>query len=352
MAAQLPAPNNRKILITGMNGYIASNLAFYFLTCGYCIGCTVRSAAKSHLILSSPAFTPFISRITVHVIADITHEEAFNEAVKGTYAIFHLATPINFWSSTKKEVVDPAVKGTLDLLEAAQKHAGSQLKTLIYMSSLAALLESENSGSHHYIVESWNTTAELAVSGLSHDEEAPFGILYPASKIFAERVVLNYHDTLNPAFRLLSVVPAMVIGPPILFPERVEDINGTIKPIWEALSGECTGMPRKVGSGMFVNVRDLVEFCGGLTEREERVRKRFVIVGGKAQPILMVRALFGRYPERLGHLKILLDGDVDGTKDVGPTFDTEEVEVILGRPWIGYEKSVLDTAEVLARYLS
>lgn len=218
------------------------------------------------------------------------------------------------------------------------------------MSSLAALLDSTLPAVHHYTAESWNVTAEKAISKLSDEEEAPFSILYPASKILAERVVFEFDESVTPAFRLMTVVPAMVIGPPVIFPEGVEELNGTIKPIWEVLSGECRGLPRQVGSGMFVDVRDLVDVCWGLVEMKGE-GKRVIVVGGRAEMKVMARVLSGRYPERLGHLKALLGGDVE-VEDTGLTFDTEEAEIVLGRPWTSYEKSVSDTAAVLERYLS
>ena len=150
----------------------------------------------------------------------------------------------------------------------------------------------------------------------------------------------------------MSVIPGVVIGPPVLFPEKVEDINGTIKPIWEVVSGKNKRLPRKVGTGMFVDVRDLVGVCAGLAVvgGMELDGKRVIVVAGKGDPLAMVKALWEKYPKRLGHLDcIVRDGVVE--EEAVPTFDTRDAKKLLGKGWTGYERSVRDTAESLERYL-
>lgn len=353
MSSLLPAPNNKTILITGVNGYIASNLAYYFLTSGYFIRGAVRSSTKKAFVLNSSAFKPFASRIQIFIVPHITVEDAFKEAVKGIFAIFHLATPINFWSGTAKEVVNPAVNGTLGILNAAHKHAGPELQVFVYMSSLVTVLDPSNSPPHHYTSESWNTSAENAISSLANDERAPFGVLYSASKILAEKTVFNFSEDMKPRFRIVSLIPGVVIGPPVLFPEKVQDINGTIKPIWEVLSGENRGLPRIIGTGFWVDVRDLVGICCALIESSKKPeidRKRVIVVAGKGNLSVAARVLWEKYSERLGHLQVSeRDGDVEVGGEM--TFDVKDAEGLLGRTWMSYEKSVLDTAEALENYV-
>lgn len=172
--------------------------------------------------------------------------------------------------------------------------------------------------------------------------------------------MFDFRESSKPGFCIVSVVPGCVIGPPVLLPERVEDVNGTIKPIWEVLSAENKGMPRKVGSGLFVDVRDLAEICGGLVEtrlvviddrKEGWDGKRVIVVVGRGQPLIMARTLFKKYLERLKHLEVLLKERGKEDDEGGPTFDTQDAEMALGKPWITYEKSILDTAEALEKYL-
>ena len=266
--------------------------------------------------------------------------------------------PSIFWTGKKGDVFQPAVQGTLALLEAAYKYAADSLQMFVYMSSLVTLLNPSHPPSHHYTSLSWNDSATCSVSALADDASAPFCDLYPASKVLAERAVFSFRKRVKPSFGIASVIPGVVIGPPVLFPERAGDVNGTIKPVWEVLSGENRGVPRVVGSrsGAFVDVRDLVGVCAGLLGFEgvgmgEVDGKRVIIVAGKADTAVMGRALVGKYPERLGHLKSVLEdgrGEVEGQ---GSTFDTDDAEKALGRPWTTYEKSVLDTAEAFERYL-
>jgi nucleoside-diphosphate-sugar epimerase len=257
-------------------------------------------------------------------------------------------------------VINPAWKGTVGLLEAAQRHGGAQLRTFVYMSSLVTLLDPASPPCHKSTADSWNTTTELMASKWPNHEEIPFSVLYPASKILAERAVFDFRLTVKPMFRVLSVAPGVVIGPPILLPERIEEINGTIKPIWEVLSGENKGMPRKVGSGMFVDVRDLAGVCAEFVEKSSVTiaeedgslnGRRIIAVAGRMIAHSMAKELYGKYPETLTHLERLVKRDGDEVEEVGPTFDTRDAEKALGRSWTTYEQSVSDTAKLLERYL-
>ena len=133
----------------------------------------------------------------------------------------------------------------------------------------------------------------------------------------------------------------------------MQDINGTIKPIWEVLSGENRGLPRIIGTGFWVDVRDLVAICCALMESSKKPeidRKRLIVVAGKEDPSVAARVLLEKYSKRLRHLQV---SERDGDVEVGGvmTFDVKDAEGLLGRTWMSYEKSVLDTAEALENYL-
>jgi hypothetical protein len=124
-----------------------------------------------------------------------------------------------------KDVIDPAVNSTLNLLNSAHKHVGPQLKTFIYMSSLVTLFSPIDAPNHHYASESWNLTAEHAALKLSGDEEAPFSVL-SGLKNTVRTAMFNFRGSMKPSFAIVSVIPGVVIGRQVLFPEKVEDIKG------------------------------------------------------------------------------------------------------------------------------
>jgi len=71
--------------------------------------------------------------------ADLTEEGSFDDAVMGCEGVFHIASPVYFgpMSDPKAEIIDPAVKGTLNVLQSCKKN--SKLKKVVLTSSVAAV---------------------------------------------------------------------------------------------------------------------------------------------------------------------------------------------------------------------
>jgi len=76
--------NGQTILITGINGYIASALGQLVLSNGYSLRGTSRSV-KSALPLLTGAYAAYSDRVEIIEIPSMTAEGAFDEAVKGEY---------------------------------------------------------------------------------------------------------------------------------------------------------------------------------------------------------------------------------------------------------------------------
>jgi nucleoside-diphosphate-sugar epimerase len=295
-----------------------------------------------------------ISRLKIFIVPDLTIPGAFDEAVKGVHGILHLATPINFWLGTQKEVIDPAVNGSLLLLESAKKFGGPQLHSFIYISSLVAMLDPKNEADHEYTSESWNTTVLSELQEVT-DEKIPFKIIYPASKVLAEQAVFRFQAEEDVSFGVCSILPGVVSGPPVMLPKKADDLNGTIKPIWKVLSGEIVEVPEKVGSGTYVDVRDLAKICWWCLENAGMVDgKRIVAIAGQAEPEVLVRSLWTKYKDGVEDYEEVDSGDKIGSADHVvriPKFDTRLAEEAVGGKWISYRKTVLDTARMLERYL-
>ena len=78
----LPESNGKTVLITGMNGYIASVLGHLLLSKGYSIRGTSRSLASAEPLLNG-AYAAYKDRVKIYEVPDMTVSGAFDEAVKG-----------------------------------------------------------------------------------------------------------------------------------------------------------------------------------------------------------------------------------------------------------------------------
>lgn len=78
----LPKSDGQTLLITGINGYIASVLGHLLLTKGYSIRGTARKAASTQGLLDG-AYSAFKERVEIYEVADMTAAGAFDKAVAG-----------------------------------------------------------------------------------------------------------------------------------------------------------------------------------------------------------------------------------------------------------------------------
>jgi GDP-D-mannose dehydratase len=86
----IPESNGKTILITGINGYIASVIGQLLLTKGYSLRGTTRKAASVETLLKG-AYAPYKERIQIIEVPNITKAGAFDEAAKGK--LLPLSTP-------------------------------------------------------------------------------------------------------------------------------------------------------------------------------------------------------------------------------------------------------------------
>lgn len=78
---------NSLVLVTGVNGFIASHVANEFLAAGYKVRGTVRDIAKAHWL--NDFFEKRYGKDVFEtvVVEDMAQDGAFDEAVKGKLAI-------------------------------------------------------------------------------------------------------------------------------------------------------------------------------------------------------------------------------------------------------------------------
>lgn len=205
----IPESNGKTVLITGINGYIASVLGVHLLSKGYSLRGTSRRAASTEPLLKGP-YAPYSERVQMYDVPDMTVDGAFDEAVKGmshivsgysnhvltiigVHGIFHTASPIDFSISTYEEMVVPAIRGTETLLASALK-AGPQLTSVVVTSSVVAVV---NPKEGHYVFTEKDyafVALEKAIKDKEEGATTPGGVLYAASKTAADRAVWKFRD--------------------------------------------------------------------------------------------------------------------------------------------------------------
>lgn len=224
------------VLVTGASGFIASHLIARLLEKGYRVRGTVRSLKKKesyeHLLR-----LPGAERLEL-VEADLLAPGAFDAAVRGVEQVMHTASPYSLdVKDPQRDLVDPAVQGTLSVLVAA-KQAGA-VRRVVLTSSMAAITD-EPEGDHVLTEADWNTRSTL--------ERNP----YYLSKTLAERAAWDFMEKERPGFDLVVINPFLVIGPSL-----TAAVNPSNQLFIDVLSGTYPGIMNLTWG--FVDVRDVAE---------------------------------------------------------------------------------------------
>ncbi|THG94218.1 hypothetical protein EW026_g7207 [Hermanssonia centrifuga] len=175
------APAESKVLVTGANGFIAIWVIRTLLGQDFHVRGTIRSSAKgAHL---EEVFKAYGDKLELVVVPDMEKEGAFDEAVKGVTAIEHIASPYHYDAEDPAEIIDPAVRGTLNILKSALKE-GTSLKRVVYTTSTASVVR-PTTVPLVFTEADWNEAAIEEVRTMCRD--APGYIKYFASKTIAEK---------------------------------------------------------------------------------------------------------------------------------------------------------------------
>ncbi|GAX75613.1 hypothetical protein CEUSTIGMA_g3057.t1 [Chlamydomonas eustigma] len=235
-------------VVTGCTGYVGSELCRQLLKRGFNVRGTVRSIGherSSQLLNMLKEFAPEGSIDLVE--ADLLQTGSFDEACKDADFLFHVASPfVIFVEDQQQQLIDPAVTGTRNVMEAAAKHKHS-LKRIVLTSSVAAVHDCHQKqipkrADGKWSEEDFNETSTLEGS-------PPEG--YWLSKVLAEKEAWTLAK--QHGLDLVIILPEFVMGPALTKAAAETSTSaGFMKGFLEAPDGK---VPE--GDWMFSDVRDV-----------------------------------------------------------------------------------------------
>lgn len=227
----------RTVAVTGASGYIASHLIAQLLEEGYRVRGTVRSLKKTESFAHLKKLPGAAERLELFE-ADLLAEGGFDKAFEGAEFVFHTASPFAMnVKDAQKDLVEPAVRGTISALEACVK-AGT-VRRVVLTSSMAAITD-EPDANHVLSEKDWNEKSTL--------DRNP----YYFSKMLAEKEGWKFIEQKKPAFDLVVINPFIVIGPSV--GPTVSESNQLFL---DLLSGTYPGIMNLTWG--FVDVRDVAK---------------------------------------------------------------------------------------------
>ncbi|WQF85189.1 Putative NAD-dependent epimerase/dehydratase, NAD(P)-binding domain superfamily [Colletotrichum destructivum] len=225
-------PLGSRIVITGANGFIASHIADQLLARGYLVRGTVRDPSKTRWLADHFDKTYGAGSFTLHKIAEITQDGAFDDVVDGADGIIHTLA-ITSLSPDPTHSVPQNVSATLSVLRSAAR--SPTIRRFVYTSSSGAAAMPRPGVPYTVDPGTYNHQAvEIAYSRKGPGGMAGGYIAYSAAKTKAELELWRWYREEKPGFVLNSIVPNAALGK-VLLPghQGFPTVVGVLKNLWD-----------------------------------------------------------------------------------------------------------------------
>ena len=195
--------HSKPVLVTGATGYLASWIVKGLLEKGITVHAAIRGVEdrlkRKHLDDIAAAVNGRIK----YFETDLLIPGSYGSAMKGCDLVFHTASPFFLDSKdAQKELIDPAFKGTRNVLDSVNKTPS--VKRVVLTSSVAAIygdtIDSKNVPDGIFDESVWNTSS------------TPIQSEYSYSKTVAEKEAWKICGEQN-RWDLIVINPSLVLGP-------------------------------------------------------------------------------------------------------------------------------------------
>jgi nucleoside-diphosphate-sugar epimerase len=338
------------VVLTGGTGYLGSNILKQLLERDYTVHLTSRNPEKSKEKDWIKALKKEYGDKLLFFPGDLLEEGSFDAAMKGASGLIHAASPfkIDKIKDAKKELVDPAVEGTKNVLTSADE-AGTIEKVVLTSSVAAVYGDAIDIKEHKETVFSekhWNTS-----SSISHQP-------YSYSKVSAEREAWALNK--GKSWKLITINPGFIVGPAVA--KRSDSTS--IQMIIGMLSGRFkTGVPDLHFA--MVDVRDVAK-AHILALESETAEGRHICVNGPMSMLDLANTLqdevgdkFNKIPKKTlpKWLTYLVGPFMAGFSwsflrnnlGIPVYFDNSKIKKSLGIEFTSIDKSLKDHADQLQK---
>jgi len=327
------------VCVTGASGFIGAYIVRELLEHGYHVRGTVRSLKNPTQYAYLTSLPGAAERLEL-LPGDLLIEGSYDLAIAGCDTVIHSASPyVLDVKDPQTDLVDPALNGTLNVLDACKK--ATTVKRVVLTSSNAAITDEPEPGKV-YSEKDWNEKSSLTRNP------------YYYSKTVAERAAWDFMKEKSPSFDLVVINPTAVIGPSL--GPSLNPTNGVFQALLTGVYPAIMNL-----SWGFVDVRDVAK-AHRLAMETPDAKGRFLCVNKTVSarevvdllkregytyklPRLSLESGFGNFlvklmsyaqPSGIGtYLRTQVGRDY--------LFDNNKIKQELGLEFIPVEQSILET---------
>jgi dihydroflavonol-4-reductase len=329
----------KKVLLTGISGYIGNHCAAELLKQGFSVRGSLRDMSKSAKVIEAVKKVVDPKDNLEFCELDLLKDKGWDDAMVGCDYVLHVASPfINIEPKDASLYIKPAVEGTKRALEAA-KRAG--VKRVVLTSSMVSMLGDANE-SIDVNSKTWTNVDAKNVSA------------YAKSKTLAEQYAWEFIKNQNDK----SPMELVVVNPgPVFGPTLSGNLEGTSMNMFkQMITGEMPMIP-KAGINMS-DVRDIAKIHVLALENKDANGNRYIVTTQKAYQFQeMAHILKSNGYEKVSTKlapNFLLNFMGNFNREaksmrafIGKTYNGDSTPAMRTFNWnpISFEKTLLDTAE-------
>ena len=329
----------KKVLVTGISGFVGQHRAAELLKKGYAVRGSVRALSKTDEVVNGIKKEIDPKGNLEFCELDLMNDSGWDKAMEGCDYVLHVASPfVVKVPKDENELIKPAVDGTLRALKAAKK-AG--VKRLVLTSSTVAM-HGGQTGLIKLNQDSWTNLNAKNVTA------------YFKSKTLAEKSAWEFikNQTGENKLELVVVNPGPIYGPTLTGNLATEAMDFFKK----LITGKVPMLPKAYS--VMSDVRDVATIHVAALENEKANGKRFIVTTEKPQAIQQIGEIlksngYDKVSTKLAPTFLLkfianFNAEMKGMLPfVGNTIEADVSDTMKTFNWkpIPFEKTVLDTAK-------
>lgn len=292
--------NDKKVLLTGITGFVASHTAIQLLEKGYHVTGTLRDMKRAASIKSIIAKHTSAINNLAFAEADIEDATVWKSLMKDVHYVQHIASPFpKTMPKDENELIVPARNGNINILSAAVE---CRIKRVVIISSGAAVYYGQPMEKRIGVFNENNWSDENR-----KDDITP----YYKSKTIAEKAAWEFIKKDSTGLELAVVCPSLVLGPLL-----EEDFSASANVIIKLMNRAMPAIPQ-IGFEI-VDVHSIASLLILAMEKPEAANQRYIGSSGYLNFTDIAQILKNAYPEMkipsgklpnwLAHIFSLFDG--------------------------------------------